>query len=447
MNYLVMRHQKKGIPSILALFIIILFGAGIVFFIQKRSVEVNLRPVPVADIQLERTEVGNIRDNTITIYWRTEQPSKGYVLFGSQSSQITQSLFDDTETEETMIAKRDHVVKVSNLNANTHYYYYIVSDGKKVGQSLSAPFEIATTDDVNSLLSQKPIFGRLFTASRHIIPNAIVIVRIDGAEPLITTTKGDGTFALSPCCVKKDSLTEVMIPSDESDVNVEVIDENSIQKAEYSFKFLAENNEIYLGQPEQVQIAQKNGIQSNFLLPANLVEEIADVDITFPRKNAIIPDTKPLIKGVGEPGKLVKGKLEPDGKLFSAVVSDKGQWTHTIGTNLEPGIHYLEVETTDAQNKKIALSRTFTIMKSGEAVLGESTPSATLAPTEIPVTPSVGPTGIPTDFPLPTPEATITGLPSDMPTKPPPVTGSNIVPFATISIVLIMIGIGALLIN
>lgn len=447
MNYLVMRHQKKGIPSILALVIIVLFGVGIVFFIQKRPVEVNLnlRSIPVADIQLERTEVGNIRDNTITIYWRTEQPSKGYVLFGSQSSQITESLFDDTETEDTMIAKRDHVVKVNNLSPNTRYYYYIVSDGSKVGQSLSAPFEIATTDGINSLLSQKPIFGRLFTASRHIIPHAIVIIRIDGAEPLMTKTKGDGTFALSPCCVKKDSLTEVMIPGEDSAVRIEVIDEDSIQNAEYSFKFLAENNEIYLGQPEQVQVAQKNGIQSNYLLPANLVEELEDIDIIFPRMNAVIPDTKPLIKGVGEPGKLVRGKLEPDGKLFSAVVSDKGQWTHTIGTNLEPGIHYLEIETTDSNNKKIALSRTFTIMKSGEAVLGESTPSATLAPTVI--TPTGGPTSIPTDAPLPTPEATITGLPSDMPTKPPPVSGSNIVPFATISIVLIMIGIGALLIN
>lgn len=407
----------------------------------------NLKPVPVADIQLERTEVGNIRDNTMTVYWRTEVPSKGYILFGTEASRMSQSVFDDTETEGTMKSKRDHLIKISNLSSNTRYYYYIVSDGKKVGQSPATPFEVSTTDDINSLFSQKPIFGRLFTASRHIIPNAIVIVRIDGAEPLMTKTKGDGTFALSPCCVKKDSLSEVMIPSNDAGVSLEVIDENSIQKADYSFKFLAENNEIYLGQPEQVQVAQKNGIQTNFLLPAQLVEEIADVDIIFPRKNAIIPDTKPLIKGVGEPGKEVKGRLEPDGKLFSAVISDKGQWTHTFGTQLDPGVHNLEVETTDKDNKKVALSRTFTILKSGEAVLGESTPSATLAPTEMPVTPSVGPTSAPTDAPLPTPELTITGLPSDMPTKPPPITGSNIVPFATISIVLIMIGIGALLIN
>jgi hypothetical protein len=445
MNYVEYRNQKKGIPSIVALFLVVFFALGLVFVIQKKPVQLNFKQTPRSDIQLERTLVGNLRDNTATIYWRTEQPSQGYILFGSDPTNITEKFFDNTETESNIDTKKDHLITMANLDANNSYYYFIMVDGKKVGQSADSPFQLRTTNGINSLFIQKPIFGRLFTASRHIIPNAILIVSVDGAEPVMTVTKGDGTYSFPPCCVKKDSLTDVILPKADTTVSIEVINEESIKKEQYTFGFLTENNEIYLGQPEKTQIAQKNGIQTNFLLPAKLVEKIADIDIIFPRKNAVIPDTKPLIKGVGEPGKEVHGKVLPDGKLFSVTISDKGQWNHSFGTELSAGPHSLSIETTDAENRKVALSRSFTILKSGEAVLGESTPEATLAPTESPITPTAGPTLAPTDIPLTPTPGDITGLPSDMPTKPPPVTGSNIVPFATMSIVLIMIGIGALL--
>ena len=94
--------------------------------------------------------------------------------------------------------------------------------------------------------------------------------------------------------------------------------------------------------------------------------------------------------------------------------------------------------TVNTRNQPIAMTHTFTIFKSGTQVLGDATPSATLAPTETPV-PSVTET--------PTPLETITSTPSAAPTPTenlnaqPPLQSGSTVP----TVLLITIGFALLI--
>src|SRR3989344_799228 len=112
MNYLVLKHQRRGIPSILAIVIIVLFAVSVSYLMQhKPQVQVS---VQTSKIQLERMVSGNLRDNTATIYWRTTDPTSGYVLSGSNSKDLQEKTFDSMETEQDLIRKRDHVVTLTN---------------------------------------------------------------------------------------------------------------------------------------------------------------------------------------------------------------------------------------------------------------------------------------------------------------------------------------------
>jgi hypothetical protein len=95
----------------------------------------------------------------------------------------------------------------------------------------------------------------------------------------------------------------------------------------------------------------------------------------------------------------------------------------------------LEIETFDTLGNSVSMSRSFTILKSGEAVLGDATGSATITPSiNVTATPSAQPTLEPTLV-----FATSTA------TSTPPVSGGSVLPFTILSLVLLVIGAGIIL--
>jgi uncharacterized surface anchored protein len=92
--------------------------------------------------------------------------------------------------------------------------------------------------------------------------------------------------------------------------------------------------------------------------------------------------------------------------------------------------------TKNLQNKPVAVTHMFEILKSGTQVLGDATPSATLTPT---TTVTLAPT--PTD----TPEATLSATPEETPAstlaaQPVPTSGNELP-----TIMLLLLGVGLMI--
>lgn len=120
------------------------------------------------------------------------------------------------------------------------------------------------------------------------------------------------------------------------------------------------------------------------------------VDFIYPVPDAIITATIPLIKGVALPNSnvLINIKGININRNYSIKADNKGLWNLSSITELNPGKYSLILSSTDKEGKKIEKQRSFTIAKSGEQVLGESTPSAiTTTPT---ATPTIESTQTPT---------------------------------------------------
>lgn len=112
--------------------------------------------------------------------------------------------------------------------------------------------------------------------------------------------------------------------------------------------------------------------------------KLDSVDFIYPVPDAIITATIPLIKGVALPNSnvLINIKGININRNYSIKADNKGVWNLSSITKLSPGKYSLILSSTDKEGKKIEKHRSFTIAKSGEQVLGESTPSAiTTTPT------------------------------------------------------------------
>jgi hypothetical protein len=129
-------------------------------------------------------------------------------------------------------------------------------------------------------------------------------------------------------------------------------------------------------------------------------------------------------------------------------VDTNGTWSWRPPKPLLPGVHNFKIEGIDSQGKPFTLNRKFIVQKSGEGlVLGESTPSASLTPTDIPTSiPTPSPTPTTSIVNTPTPTAAIpTNMPTNtiIPTTTPPPSGSidSTLIFLGSSIALILVGI------
>lgn len=181
------------IPTILGLFIIILFiTGGIGFLTYKQQLE-------KADLSLYHPmdiKTANVTDNSLTITWQTQQPAAGEVVFGDTSN-LSQTALDIRDKDKPS-SRHTHFVTLTNLKPNTVYYYQIKSQGALFP---AKPLEVKTSSQLTitdrSLLEQKqPLYGNINLTPEQPADEALVFLNIEGAATVATFTRENGSFIL-----------------------------------------------------------------------------------------------------------------------------------------------------------------------------------------------------------------------------------------------------------
>jgi hypothetical protein len=203
---------------------------------------------------------------------------------------------------------------------------------------------------------------------------------------------------------------------------------NMVPGKTYDFRAL---NAKAPGQPLALSTTPQAQKPAGAVLGTSSAKPANTVSLVIPADGAALPTTLPLIQGTGIPGKtvsLVIGITNPIGD--ATIVPANGVWTYTPKQPLTPGKQSVTITTTNLQNKPVAITHTFEILKSGTQVLGDATPSATLTPTNTPeATVSATPTSTPESTPA-----------SELAAQPPPTSGNQLP-----TITLFVIGAGLLL--
>lgn len=395
-NMPVFYRTEKKIASPLALILLVVILISTAFAIQTMK---TLRTK--ADTTFfNEIEVTNITDSNATIIWKTNMKTKGWIQYGTNKNTLTSFAFDDRDTANHRSTYIHHHATLKHLNKNSNYYFNITSTQDINTSTNHTPFSFKTSAGLSLRKGIKPAFGKSINTNGSPLVDAIALLKVNGAITLSTLTKTTGEWLIPLFSLLDKKTYQSLDFTDTTPVTIEIRNEDD-EKAVFTTtigQVSPVSETIVMGQNKEF-IEEKTNVLADFT--ALSPPKKTAIDIIFPKNNAIIPGKRPLIKGTALPlSEVIMTVHSPTSQhTYTLKTTQDGIWSFTLPYSLPEETHTLTITTHDANNATVTKTRIFTIAKSGESVLGEATPEATI--TQISLSPTTQPTTIPTHGPSP----------------------------------------------
>ncbi|MEX1052584.1 MAG: Ig-like domain-containing protein, partial [Patescibacteria group bacterium] len=344
-------------------------------YITGRFVLTSSIPTRAEKGNVEKVELINLYPNQVSIAWISENKETGWVLYGTSPESLKNSAADIRDTTNQRGLHKNHFVIIKDLSSSTKYYALILSGDKLIYDSNDLPFEFTTpSDKVETNSSLKPAYGKVFDSENNPLKDVLVFLSINGMKKLGALSTQSGEWVIPLNFFLDDSLKQA-VPTQETVVNIEMFGKNGAKSSinAHISDITPLNQDIILGRNyDTLSNDEVLGSSTGGTITLDVV------DFLYPRENSVIPASSPLIKGVALPGSIVLLTLQGNNnsKTYSLKSDSEGQWSLNTISTLAPGKYSVTASSNDESGKKIESKRTFTIAKSGEQVLGDSTPSA-----------------------------------------------------------------------
>ncbi len=402
------------IPTILGLVLVVLIVGSIIVVS-----EFMLRGSSVASesIKPQSVELTNLSDVSFSVSWTTQAPATGVVEVSSSLAKRVVA-YDQRDSAGKLGKYTTHAVDVRNLNPDSDYIIRILSNGKAFTDEKISRVHTAPSLSGASLTNLEPAYGTIYSIDGLPADGALVYVTVEGGQMLSTITKPSGSWLLPLSLVRTadlssylpvtDRMTEHIIIRSSTEETTAVTDtlndspvpEMTLGKT-YDFRKLQAKtgSANALGMRPSPQTSPSGGTVLGSTSPRSFT-----VTLATPAQGAALTTTLPLVSGTGIPNALVSITLGITNPISGTTkVTEDGTWRFTPPKRLAPGKQSVTMTTTGANNKPIAITHLFEILKSGTQVLGDATPSATLEPTAtVTATPIEVPTSTLAGEPVPT---------------------------------------------
>lgn len=457
-------HGASGprIPTFIGLLLVggIVGGLALLFQPGRISPFVGRARTP-AELTPQHITVSNVTDTTFVLSWQTAQPAQGYVDYQTKGGFITAYDIRDTEDAIPKVYKT-HYIELSHLASGSSVSYTIISGGEyayRGSVTLAAPVE--------KPISALPIHGELRTGSGSPTVGTVVTATVHGGTPWSTFIRDTTTWVIPLAYMRTEQGDSLFCAVHSCEQGVAVTVTFTGEEGSYTTTVPIEDARpvpaVQWGTPSDTQPSEQELTPTATATPALIADTIplatrssqritpspnvkgvtaavtqkpqkATISILSPKQDAKLTFPKPLMRGQGVPGKDVTIRLESSiTQVGKTTVREDGTWHWTPAYALEPGESTLHVDTVNEQNAHVFKQVAFYILKSGEQVLADSTPSASLTPTNTPAaTATPSPTsGIsltltltPTSTPSATPTLVVTPTSTGTPTLTPTITPS-----------------------
>ncbi|QQS43920.1 hypothetical protein IPM65_07355 [Candidatus Roizmanbacteria bacterium] len=430
-----------------ALFVVV---STVIFLLSQDS-----SPTRASKRTLKEHEVVNVSPRQIGVFWETDEPDEGWIMYGENDSSLDLIALDERDIKSEKTKRKYHYALLKNLQPDKVYYYKIVSNNELISHEDGGAFESMTLEESAAMTSLSPIYGKVIQTNGQPAKSAYAMLIVGNAYPLMTMTGNTGEW-LIPLQYLANKQTRSSVPvTDDALITIQLFDDENRSMVRSTINrsrpipqpITLGNNYSFIAETDVLAVQNTNK-KSEVPVRRDIV------DIRFPKQGAVIPGVAPLIKGYGIPGKAAEVTIDSKPEFSSRVIVDeKGEWNVPVKTSIKPGKYTLTVQTEDAKGDIVQLEREFTLIKSGERVLGESdeaTPSGSITPSTAPTVIVSTATPTPTTVRSPTPSGilasptpiisgTLTGVPT------PPVSGMSIIPMMMAGVGMIAFGIGVML--
>jgi len=408
----------KKIPTLLALFILFFAIGAISVFVQQIT---SWRSMATPSEEPKNVLVTNISDTACKIIWQTVAPTSGGVILTSKTNaKIT--AFDERDITGKSNKYITHSASIKNLLPGTSYDVTILSNGKRFptkGNPLT--FVTGPTISAATTAGLEPAYGTVRMPDGKPASGGIVVLTLEDSQTVSTLITPSGSWLIPLTFIRTKDLSgyvplkehimemiTVYYDSQKTESLTDTDNDAPVPDMTVGNSYDFRNQQSKIKTTNTLATTKQEGVLGTQALtntPTPLPnEKIGGVSITTPVQNASIVSTRPLIQGAGIPGKTVTvtiGIQKPvSGK---ATVGANSLWSYTPAKPLAYGKQSVTITTVNDKGKSVALTTTFTVLKSGSQVLGDATPSATIEPT-----PEASTTAEPiTAEPMPEPGSTL----------------------------------------
>lgn len=364
-------HVPTKIPTILGIFLTILIVGGIMVGSESY---VRTMTAASGSIQPATVQITNVSDTMFTVSWTTQMPATGALSISSPGK--TYVLFDDQDTK-SQGKYLTHSVTFREAIADTDYAVTILSNGKNINGT--TPYSINTGPALTTTSGNlEPAYGTIVTDNNQPISGALVYLTLEGGQTLSTVSKPSGTWLIPLNLVRTQDLNSFLTATDRTGETISV--EVNGMKIQAVTDTLNDSPVPPMIPGKTYDFRNLNAQAVGRTVLGNTTTKPAANTVSFviPAQGAALPTTLPLIQGTGIAGKtvsLILGITNPVGD--TTIVGADGLWSYTPKQPLAPGHQSVTMTTTNAQNKTVAMTHMFEILKSGTQVLGDATPSAT----------------------------------------------------------------------
>ena len=377
-------YQRKGIPTWLAYFLILVLTVGLTFTLKSRSTKIISRASK--NLVPKELIVSNLSNQSASVHFFTDNALQSYLTYSSAEGP-EKILFDSRDTNSPLERKL-HYFTLNQLQPDTVYQLRIYLNSQLYKDS----YDFKTLNIQYPQYSNTPIFGKLLQPDFKPAAQALVNVTLKSSRSSFTALSGDtGEWIVTLPIVLSDNREQVEITPEEL-LTLKIAD-GKLTQASVLVKY------------KDAQPLRSIIVGDNYDFTGENVLGISQKKsgklILSPEDNAVLTSSYPVFRGKGEPNTLLKISIMPDVLSLLVTVDKTGDWKFTPFNSLSAGKYRLVVKN-DRQEEEL----TFHIGKSGETVLGEATPSGTL--TTAPTSP---PTQVPTQKLTTTPQPTSTIIP------------------------------------
>lgn len=378
---------NKKIPTLLG--ILLLLG-GIIFttiIINTRSLlQTNANPTE----DPKDARITNISDSSFSVSYTTDSSVIGTVNWGESASNLNSLSLDDRDQLSQKINKYTvHEITIKSLSPDTTYFFEINSGDKQYLNNTLA-YQAKTGMEISSSSSnQNPMTGKIVTSTGDAPSEALVYVKINGAQDLSALTKSDGSYTI-PLNGLRDQTLSNYFPLDPSIViAIEVFTSTSNAQASINANQISPVPAITLSNNydfSSAQISPSPAAADSVSFPnlGNQTQSTAPQILT-PDSNQEFSDQQPDFKGVAPPNSEVSITIHSNESISTTVTtSSNGTWTFRPTSKLPPGTHTITITAKNTQGILQTISRQFTVFAAGSKVDQTATPSGNITQTPTP---------------------------------------------------------------
>ena len=458
---LYLNQKKRRLPYVFLVMIFFVVSAVIFFITQDSS------PTRASRKKLLNHEIVNMSPGQIGIFWETDQPDEGFVIYGTEEGKLPNIVLDERDIRSSRQKRKYHLVIIKNIEPSTKYFYNIISDNEVLKKDTGEDFTVESLPTGFPVTNIAPIYGKMVLDNAIPATDAFAMVIIGNAYPIISLGSSTGEWLTSLTYLVTKETSSPLIAKNTTPITIQLFNDNfrsmvrsTPQNSRPIPQIITLGNNYSFMTEEVLGQSTDNTTYINEEKPFEKLKEY-NFELKYPVDNALIPGMAPIIKGYGISGQQVKILINSSPAISQiTTVNDKGEWNISLQEKLLPGKYTLTATSVNRFQKNESIKRVFTLLKSGERVLGEqtSTPSANLSPTKnitptktVNITITAAPTTTPKITSTPTPTIISAATPTLMPTiesvitTEPPVSGVSVFPYLLSGVGVVLIGIGTAL--